>query len=162
MWGNRVDHLFRGSALSLIDVKGRLSVPAFIRQKIERRSEEKVLVLGLNENFPCLAGYDTKFSDTIWQESERRRLAEENSTPLAHFDRESGLFGSAIDVPYDPSGRIILPGRLKKRAQIDEVAMFVGMGGTFAIWNPHLALKGEARLLRDLAADLLEEKGIAA
>jgi hypothetical protein len=40
--------------------------------------------------------------------------------------------------------------------------MFVGMGGEFQIWNPQVALKSESRVLRELAADLLEEKGAVA
>jgi len=155
------EHLFRGSALNAMDAKGRLSVPSFIRQKIERRSDEKVLVLGLHDSLPCIVGYDTNYSGELWAESERKRLAEEERDPFAHLAREIGSFGSAMDVPYDPSGRIIMPGRLKKRAEIDELAMFVGMGGTFIIWNPHKALESGVPQLRDLAADLLEERGVA-
>lgn len=154
------EHLFRGSALSAVDGKGRLSVPAFVRQKIERRSDERVVVLGLHDSFPCLVGYDTRYSGALWEESERRRLQEEERDPNAHFARESGLFGSTVDIAYDLSGRIILPGRLKKRAEIEELAMFVGMGGTFTVWSPRLALASEAAQLRELAADLLEEKGV--
>jgi MraZ protein len=54
-----------------------------------------------------------------------------------------------------------MPPRLKRRADIGDLAMFVGMGGDFQIWNPHVALKSEARQLRELAADLLDERGAA-
>ena len=95
-----LEHLFNGSALNAVDAKGRLSVPAFIRGVIERRT-------------------------------------------------------------YDTSGRIILPPMMRRKGRIEELALFVGVGGTFEIWNPHLALESGDDDLRDLAAYRLEEKGIA-
>jgi MraZ protein len=164
VWGpGRVlerEHLFRGSALNAVDAKGRLSVPAFIRQKIERRSDEKVLVLSLHPQFQCLVGYDANYS-AVMQDKAERRLGD-NPDPLAELELQAGLFGGTVDVAYDPSGRIIMPPRLKRRADIGELAMFVGMGGDFQIWNPHIALKSESRQLSELAADLLDEKGIEA
>ncbi|MGE0180152.1 MAG: division/cell wall cluster transcriptional repressor MraZ [Sphingomonas sp.] len=156
-----VEHLFRGGALNAVDAKGRLSVPAFIRQKIERRSDERLIVLARHAEIPCLIGYDSNYSAILWEESERRREkeADEGAELLVAFDRDSGLFGSAIEVPYDPSGRILLPGRLKKRARIDDLALFVGMGGSFAVWNPQVALESGPRQVRELAEDLLEERG---
>jgi len=154
------EHLFRGSALNAVDAKGRLSVPAFIRQKIERRSDEKLLVLATHHEFQCLVGYDANYSAVMHDRAERR--LGDNPDPMAELELNAGLFGTTVDVPYDPSGRIVLPPRLKRRAGIEDLAMFVGMGGDFQIWNPQAALKSESRVLRDLAADLLDERGAAA
>ncbi len=155
-----LEHLFQGSALNAVDAKGRLSVPSFIRQKIERRSDEKLLVLSVHPEFQCLVGYDANHS-AVMQDKAERRLGD-NPDPLAELELQASLFGGTVDVPYDPSGRIVMPPRLKRRADIADLALFVGMGGDFQIWNPQVALKSESRQLRDLAADLLEEKGAAA
>lgn len=154
------EHLFRGSALNAVDAKGRLSVPAFIRQKVERRSDEKLLVLSLHVEFQCLVGYDANYSAVIQEKSEKR--LGESPDALAELDLQASLFAGTVDVPYDPSGRIILPPRLKRRADLADLALFVGMGGEFQVWNPQIALKSNSPALRELAADLLEEKGIAA
>ena len=151
------EHLFRGSALNAVDAKGRLSVPAFIRQKIERRSDEKILVLGPHAQFQCLVGYDSNYSATM-QDKADKRLGD-NPDPLAELELQASLFAETIDVPYDGSGRIILPGRLKGRAGIGELAMFIGMGGEFQVWSPEIALESESQVLRKLAADLLAERG---
>ena len=150
------EHLFRGSALNAVDAKGRLSVPAFIRQKVERRSDEKILVLAVHPEFECLVGYDANHS-AVMQDKAEKRLGD-NPDPFAELDMQAGLFAGTVDVPYDTSGRIIMPPRLKRRAGIDNLAMFVGMGGEFQVWNPEVALKSESRALRDLAADLLDER----
>jgi MraZ protein len=154
------EHLFRGSALNAVDAKGRLSVPAFIRQKVERRSDEKLLVLSLHPEFPCLVGYDANYS-AVMQDKAEKKLGD-NPDAEAELDLQASMFAGTVDVPYDPSGRIIMPPRLKRRADIADLAMFVGMGGEFQIWNPQAALKSKSPALRELAADLLEERGVAA
>lgn len=156
-----LEHLFNGSALNTVDAKGRLSVPSFIRSVIERRSEAKAIVLGRHEVDPCLTAYDRNYAKILYAENERRRLIEEGQDPQAHFARARRTFGVTEEVPYDTSGRIILPPMMRRKGQIEDLALFVGTGGTFEIWNPRLALESPDEELRDLAAYRLEEKGIA-
>lgn len=159
-----LEHLFNGSALSAVDAKGRLSVPAFIRSVVERRSEARAIVIGTQEGSSCLNAYDRGYAKFLFQENERRRLAEEgDGADLArHQARARRTFGLTEDVPYDTSGRIILPPMLRRRGSIDELALFVGIGGTFEIWNPKLALTSGDADLAELAAYRLEEKGLGA
>lgn len=154
-----LEHLFNGSALNAVDAKGRLSVPAFIRGVIERRSDAKAVILGAHEVDPCLTAYDRGYGRILHAENERRRLLEEGADATAHYARARRTFGITEDVPYDTSGRIILPPMMRRKGQIEDLALFVGVGGTFEIWNPYLALKSGDEDLRDLAAYRLEEKG---
>ena len=158
-----LEHLFNGSALSAVDAKGRLSVPAFIRGVVERRSDAKAIVIGMHEVSPCLNAYDRGYAKILYAENERRRLVEEaaGGDLAAHHARARRTFGLTEDVPYDTSGRIILPPMMRRKGQIEDLALFVGIGGTFEIWNPKLALESADEDLRDLAAYRLEEKGIA-
>lgn len=157
-----LEHLFNGSALTAVDAKGRLSVPAFIRGVIERRSDAKAVVIGAHEFDPCLTAYDRGYAKILHAETERRRLSEEaaGAAPEAHYARARRTFGLTEDVPYDTSGRIILPPMMRRKGQIEDLALFVGVGGTFEIWNPTLALKSGDADLRELAAYRLEERGI--
>lgn len=158
-----LEHLFNGSALNAVDAKGRLSVPAFLRGVVERRSDAKAIILGAHEVDPCLTAYDRGYARILHAENERRRLNEEaqGGDAASHYSRARRTFGITEDVPYDTSGRIILPPMMRKKGQIEDLALFVGVGGTFEIWNPHLALKSGDADLRELAAYRLEEKGIA-
>ena len=157
-----LEHLFNGSALSAVDAKGRLSVPAFIRGVIERRSDAKAVVLGMHEVAPCLNAYDRGYARFLFQENERRRLAEEaqGGDVASHHQRARRTFGLTEECAYDGGGRIVLPAMMRRKGQIEDQALFVGVGGTFEIWNPYLALKSEDEDLRDLAAYRLEEKGL--
>ena len=156
-----LEHLFIGNALNAVDAKGRLSVPAFVRSVIERRSDAKIIILGGHEADACLTGYDRNYARILFDENERRRLAEEGEDPKAHFARARRTFGITEEAPYDTSGRIILPPMMRRKSQIDELALFVGVGGTFEIWNPHVALKSGDSELMELAAYRLEERGLA-
>ena len=155
------EDLFNGSALNAVDAKGRLSVPAFIRQVIERRSDARAIIVGVHEVDPCLTAYDRGYNRFLFNDNERRRLAEEGADSVAHFARARRTFGITEEVSYDSSGRIILPPMMRKRGQIDDLALFVGVGGTFEIWNPQLALRSADSGLRELAAYRLEERGVA-
>ena len=159
-----LEHLFNGSALNAVDAKGRLSIPAFIRGVIERRSDAKAVVIGMHDVSPCLNAYDRGYARHLHLENERRRLREEGEggSPEAAYARARRTFGITEDVPYDTSGRIILPTMMRRKGRIEDLALFVGVGGTFEIWNPHLALESGDEDLRDLAAYRLEERGIGA
>jgi MraZ protein len=51
---------------------------------------------------------------------------------------------------------------MRRKGRIEDLALFVGVGGTFEIWNPRLALESGDQDLRELAAYRLEEKGMTA
>ena len=156
-----LEHLFNGSALNAVDAKGRLSVPAFIRSVIERRSDARAIIIAAHEVDPCLIAYDRNYARHLYLENERRRLSEEAAEPQAHFARARRTFGVTEEVPYDTSGRIILPPMMRRKGRIDDLALFIGTGGTFEIWNPQLALQSGDPELSELAAYRLEERGSA-
>ncbi|HEX8192203.1 MAG TPA: division/cell wall cluster transcriptional repressor MraZ [Allosphingosinicella sp.] len=158
-----LEHLFNGSALNAVDGKGRLSIPAFIRGVVERRSDAKAIIIGAHEVDPCLTAYDRGYARHLHVENERRRLLEESQGSAgdpSHYRRARRTFGLTEDVPYDPSGRIILPTMMRRKGRIEDLALFVGVGGTFEIWNPYLALEHGDEDLKELAAYRLEEKGL--
>ena len=157
-----IDDFFQGSALNAVDAKGRLSVPAFVRNVIERRSDERAIVIGAHEVSPCLTAYGRSYARNLWSDMERRRLADEGrGTGLEdHYARARRMFGMTEDVPYDTSGRIILPPMMRRKGRIEELALFVGVGGIVEIWNPRIALAEGDRDLREIAAWRMEEKGV--
>jgi len=158
-----IDDFFQGSALNAVDAKGRLSVPAFVRSVIERRSDARAIVVGAHEIAPCLTAYGRGYARNLYLDMERRRLADEEKGGAIedHYARARRLFGMTEDVPYDPSGRIILPTMMRRKGRVEDLALFVGVGGTVEIWNPRIALEQGDRDLKEIAAWRLEEKGIA-
>lgn len=129
--------LFRGHALQGIDAKGRVGIPAPMRATIERNGGGQMLLLGINAASGCLTG-----ADTLLSEIEFDRIAREQERALEH-DRAprltpntQELFGIADDVPFDASGRFILPLFNREEAGLTDLAFFLGRGDHFEIWDP--------------------------
>ncbi|MCL6678862.1 division/cell wall cluster transcriptional repressor MraZ [Sphingomonas sp. RG327] len=160
-----LEHLFQGSALNAVDAKGRVSVPAFLRSVIERRGDARTIVLAKHEAFPCLSAYDPAYA--ALKHSKLERLFEkQEGDPDAALDyqqRNLMAFAATEEVPYDSSGRIVLPPMMRRKGGIDDLALFLGAGETFQVWNPSLFL-GEPTVpddLKDIARFRLEERGLS-
>ena len=141
-----LDHLFQGSALNAVDGKGRVSIPSFLRSVIERRGDARTIVLAKHEAFPCLSAYDPAYAALKHAKLERLLEKEETSpdAQLEYQQRNLMAFAATEEVPYDSSGRILFPPMMRRKGQIGELALFLGTGETFQIWNPQLLLDDHA------------------
>ena len=161
-----LEHLFQGSALNAVDAKGRVSVPAFLRTVIERRGDAKTIVLAKHEQFAALSAYDPAYAALKHAKLERL-LEKEELNPEASLEyqqRNMMAFGATEEVPYDSSGRIVLPPMMRRKGSITDLALFLGTGETFQIWNPTVFLE-DARVpedMKDIARYRLEERGVSA
>ena len=158
-----LEHLFQGSALNAVDAKGRVSVPAFLRGVIERRGDARTIVLAKHESFACLSAYDPAYAALKHAKLERLLEKEETSAQaqLDYQQRNLMAFAATEEVPYDSSGRILMPPMMRRKGEIGDLALFLGAGETFQIWNPQLLLK-DSRVpedLKDIARFRLEERG---
>ncbi len=161
-----LEHLFQGSALNAVDAKGRVSIPAFLRSVIERRGDARTVVLAKHESFPCLGAYDPAYA-AIKHAKIERLLEKEETNPdseLEYQQRNLMAFAASEEVPYDSSGRILMPPMMRMKGKIADLALFLGTGETFQIWNPQ-ALLDDKRIpddLKDIARFRLNERGASA
>ena len=158
-----LEHLFQGSALNAVDAKGRVSVPAFLRSVIERRGDARTIVLAKHDAFQALSAYDPAYA--ALKHAKLERLAEKTETdPASELDyarRTMMAFGATEEVPYDSSGRVLLPPMMRAKSGIEELALFIGVGETFQIWNPKLFL-ADPNIpddMKDIARFRLDERG---
>jgi MraZ protein len=142
--------VFNDVHLNGVDPKGRVSLPAAFRSTIDIRCKtgnvatglEQVLRMAKHPDLPCI------------EVSDARQVADDEAQMLAraeHIAAETGRFHGDIleeeeakayplmkDVSFDTAGRMILPERLRAKAQLDGDAFFVGRGRRFRIWNPEV------------------------
>ena len=159
-----LEHLFQGSALNAVDAKGRVSVPAFLRQVIERRGDARTIVLAKHDHFQALSAYDPGFAAR--KHSKLERLLEKQETdPSAEMEyarRTMMAFGATEEVPYDSSGRVILPPIMRRQGGIEDLALFIGVGETFQLWNPAVFL-ADSNIpddMKEIARFRLQERGL--
>lgn len=147
-------HLYSGSAIIAVADDGGCRLPGAFRAVVERRSEAGSVVVGSHEFYPCLSAYDRSYAPRLAAETERLRLRGEGAGEdgAAHHARLYRAFGFVEHADLDADGRIVLPPMMRRRGRIEREALFVGMGGTFEIWNPRLAEETGPEPLRELAA----------
>ena len=161
-----LEHLFQGSALNAVDAKGRVSVPSFLRSVIERRGDARTIVLAKHSQFACLDAYDPAYAALKHQKLERllEKQEENADAQLVYQQRNLMAFAATEEVPYDSSGRILLPPMMRRKGGLEDLALFLGTGETFQIWNPQTLLsdKNIPEDLKDICRYRLEERGISA
>jgi len=146
----QLDHLFGGSALAAVADDGAIRLPRFVREVAQKRSEDRTIVLGPHESDPCLTGYDTPYRRFLFADSERLRLREDG-VPSESPRRVRRAFGLTEETEYGADGLTILPPMVRRLGRIEALALFVGTGGAFEIWNPFLAADSGDPGLAELA-----------
>ena len=112
-----------------IDAKGRVFLPAAFR-KLLLSGQQEGLVMRKDVYQPCLVLYP----DSVWNEQMdtlRSRLNRWDSTQQQVYRQ----FVSEVEpVSLNTNGRLLIPKRLLKQADIRQSVRFVGMGDTIEIW----------------------------
>lgn len=154
--------MFRGHALQGIDGKGRVAIPAALRAVIERNAGDRVLLLGMHAGDPCLTGADTGLSQIDYERLQRDEARALDAGRAVDRDNLARMaFGGGEELPFDASGRFILPPFYRDAAQLGDLAFFIGTGERFEIWNPRLLVEtpGIADGLKKMVAFHLTQRG---
>lgn len=160
--------IFQGYGLQGVDDKGRVTIPAALRQVVEANNPRspggevlRTLAISPSETRTCLIAYDQAYPAELAAELAQRDAA--LTEPGAPILRDAGRIGNGmVDLfGFDASGRFVLQGFPKKFARIGRLAMFLAVGPYFEIWDPEtlLAERGDEPRLRGLVEFLLDERG---
>ena len=154
---------YGGQEFSLKGEKGRFVLPPPFRKDVIKASEGgNILCLAKHHRWTCLTGFGISRTRSFEAELDRE---DERALKLSQpFDRDvrSGQLWTFTKVPFDDSGRFLIPEKLVGIANIRDQLYFRGGSPFFTIWDPEeLAKMGEgwetdqvacAIMQRDLAA----------
>ena len=119
--------LFLSTFENRIDRKGRLSVPAPFRAVLERRRDPLYLFKSLTE--PCLEGCGPeRIGQIVDAIDSMDSLSEEVATLQT-------MLSSAQEMKLDGEGRIMLSADFIGFAELDDMALYAGIGRSFQISN---------------------------
>lgn len=121
--------MFRGVTEISIDAKGRMAMPKRFRDRLMDLCAGQ-LVITVDIQQKCLAIYPLNEWDEIEQKIDA--LSSFNSTAV-HVKRK--LMGSACDVDMDANGRILIPPKLRKYANLDKRSVLIGQRKKFELWD---------------------------
>ena len=104
-----------------IDAKGRLFIPAKLREEL---GVTFYLAMGVDE---CLAIYP--------QETWNRFTEKFASLPMSQSKKMRSLFANAARCELDSQGRIVIPQKLRKYAGLEKDAVIIGVNDRAEIWS---------------------------
>lgn len=136
---------YSGQGFSLRGEKGRFVLPPQFRKSVRDSSDgARILCLDKHDRWNCLTGFGLSRRPQLDAQIDREeRVAIETAREFDRDLRQMQLFGFT-EVPFDDSGRFVLPDYLGELAQIGGALYFHGAGGFFTIWNPvELARMGQ-------------------
>jgi len=105
-----------------IDAKGRLFIPARLREK-------------LGETFHVTISFTDKCLSAYSEEGWDRLMARISSYPRVKQKQVRAIFAHAADCELDSQGRILLPQALRAYAGLDKNVAVVGNGETAEFWD---------------------------
>jgi MraZ protein len=117
--------MFYGEFEHSIDEKGRITIPAKFRLRLDAGL---VVTKGLE---PCL----TLYPADAWAILAEKIASLPITNPTAREFRRQ-MFSGALDAAPDKLGRIGLPSYLREYANIDNQATIIGLHDHCEIWNP--------------------------
>lgn len=159
--------IYKGYWLQQVDEKGRVAIPSTLRATLVARTpagldpkDASTVVVAMHESDPCLIGYDVDFSNRMVDQLNDRAQANAGAdgAPKSLILREAMLSDT---LPFDSSGRFILPPFPRHELNIGKYAFFMGLGDYFEIWDPATMVACETASPKMKAAVrfLMKEKG---
>jgi len=136
--------VFRGRYEHAIDGKGRTSLPSRFREVLSARGDSRIIVTtGLE---PCLAVYPLAEWVAFEEELQARSTFEEAVALLRRI-----YVSGAIECELDKMGRLLIPAPLRKHANLQREALWVGMGSYVELWDKAAFDSLRAEVLADAA-----------
>lgn len=151
---------YSGQGFSLRGEKGRYVLPPSFRKTIAPTDDDpRILCLANHDRWSCLTGFSRARTQAFPAQLDRE---EESALRLGReFDREmrSMQLWTFTEIPFDASGRFVLPDHMADLGAIAEGICFLGGGDNFTMWNPErlydmgAGWEGPQAICRKLAGD---------
>lgn len=126
--------MFRGSAPTKIDDKGRLKIPTDFRRLLEERYGQELFVTSLKGDSALL------YPLPVWEEIEERlRAVPSTDRAKARYLERVSYFGQQVRV--DVQGRILIPQILRESAGMTGDVVVMGELDRLVVWNHERFLK---------------------
>ena len=128
--------IYNGPGLSLRGEKSRFVLPPAFRKTVAESSDGKTLCLAKHERWTCLTGFGLSRLPALHAKIERdEEKAIARGEPFDADVRRMQAF-DFVELPFDASGRFVMPEYLAGLAKLGETVFFQGFGDHFTIWNP--------------------------
>jgi MraZ protein len=129
---------YNGQAYSPAGDKGRFVLPPAFRKAVKESSGgNRTLCLAAHAKLDCLIGFGLSRIEELHAQLDEEAAAAV-SMKKADFDRDvraAQLFGFE-QLPFDDSGRFVMPEYLRDLGKVEDGLYFQGSGRFFFVWAP--------------------------
>ena len=134
-----------------LDVKGRLTMPAKIREDI---GDKFIITKGLDG---CLFGFSKQEWDNFEEKLKTLPLTNKNARDFVRF-----FLSGAIECEVDKQGRFLIASNLREYASLEKEAVITGVGTRIEICNKEKwkAYNSEENLSADQIAENMASLGM--
>ena len=148
-WKRGESKLLMGEYEHSLDAKGRLIMPAKLRQDV---GDKFILSKGLDG---CLFA----FSMQEWLNFENKLkslpLSDKNARSFVRF-----FLAGATECEIDKQGRFLIPNNLRQAAKLEKEAVIIGVGTRLEIWNKETWQKCDEDISAEEIAENMANLGI--
>lgn len=116
--------MLMGEYMHNIDIKGRLIMPAKLREDL---GEKFVITRGLDG---CIFGYPLENWEKLQDKLKQLPLAKKDARAFTRF-----FYSAAAEVEVDKQGRINIPQTLITFAEIEKECRIIGVSDRIEIWS---------------------------
>ncbi|WP_260924246.1 division/cell wall cluster transcriptional repressor MraZ [Novosphingobium sp. 9] len=130
-------YIYSGQGFSLLRDKNRFVLPAAFRSTVKESSGGRpALYLAKHDRWECLVGYgESRIGDFDQQIRDEEERAVRAGREYDAEKRAMDLYNYS-EVPFDGSGRFVLPEVLATLGDVGDQLYFHGAGRFFTLWNP--------------------------
>lgn len=159
---------YQGDGIGLVDDKGRVAIPSALRATLAANAPKAngkdggTIIIGAHQKNPCLVAYDPGYVDILAAQLDAREAA--HTSADGEFDyniKRRAASGEAV--PFDGSGRFIMPAFPRFHAGIGEHAFFYGVLDYIEIWDPKTLIETAdvPDILKSMARFHMMQKGVS-
>jgi MraZ protein len=120
--------MFRGAAKVTLDVKGRIVLPARVRDQLAQLGQTQLVATADRDQ--CLLVYPVG----VWQKLQDGLLNLPNLNSETRW-LQRVMVGYATDLDIDGHGRVLIPAELREFAGLQRDAMLLGQGNHLELWD---------------------------
>ena len=158
---------YQGDGIGLVDDKGRVAIPSALRTMLSANAPKAngkdggTIIIGAHQKNRCLVAYDPGYVDILAERLDRRES--ENTSENGEYDyniKRAAASGEAV--PFDGSGRFIMPAFPRFYAGIKGHAFFYGVLDYIEIWDPKTLVEtpDAPEIMKAMARFYMAEKGV--
>lgn len=132
-----------------VDVKGRLIMPAKLRDEIGYKF---IVTKGLDG---CLFVFPLKEWEIFQEKLRALPVSDKNARNFTRF-----FFAGAIECEIDKQGRFLVSSNLREFAGLDKDVVIIGMNSRLEIWSKEKWMQCDENISADEIAENMTELGI--